>query len=83
MSWVHKATHKPEKRRGNFSFGREIGMVSALVFNKLTKLSLKPGLFFFFHPEHMRYFHFIMNACYVQLPESLSHEKKKKKQRLF
>lgn len=55
-------------------------MVSALVFNKLTKLSLKPGLFFFFlHPEHMRYFHFIMNACYVQLPESLSHEKKNSK----
>lgn len=25
----------------------------------------------------MRYFHFIMNVCYVQLPESLSHEKKK------
>lgn len=31
--------------------------------------------FFFLHPEHVRYFHFIMNACYVQLPESLSHEK--------
>lgn len=24
----------------------------------------------------MRYFHFIMNVCYVQLPESLSHGKK-------
>lgn len=24
----------------------------------------------------MRYFHFIMNACYVQLPESLLNEKR-------
>lgn len=59
-------------RRGNFSFGSKIRMVSAVVFNKLTKLSS------FFCPEHMRYFHFLMTVCYVQLPESLSPEKNSK-----
>lgn len=70
--WVHKGTDNPEKRRGNFSFGSKIRMVSAVVFNKLTKLSS------FFCPEHMRYFHFLMTVCYVQLPESLSPEKNSK-----